>query len=64
MNLLDLYGQAGVLLFDSLANRVIFLLILLVLMSHHIISILDGLLDLLLAGLAEVELHYRIVFEL
>jgi hypothetical protein len=64
MYLLNLYGQAGILLLDGFTNRVILLLILLILVPHDIIPILDGLLDLLLTGLGKVELHYRIVFEL
>jgi hypothetical protein len=64
MNLLNLYGQTGVLLLDGLTNSIIFLLILLVFVPHHIIPILNRLLYLLLTRLREVELHYRIVLEL
>lgn len=64
VNLLDLNSQAGILLFNSIANRVIFEFILLVFMPHDVVSVLNGALYLLLSSLCEIELHYCIIFEL
>jgi hypothetical protein len=61
--LLYLYGEAGVLLFYGVANCVVPTPELLVLMAHNIVSVLNGLTDLLLACLCKLELHDGIVLE-
>ncbi len=64
MYFLDLDGQTRVLLLDTLANRVVPRLVLPVLMSQHVISVLDGPPNHLIIGLGKVELHYGVIFEL
>lgn len=64
MDLLNLYGEAGILLLDGIANALVLCLVLLVFLSHHVIAILDRFLYLLLPCLCKLELHYRIVLEL
>ena len=64
MYFLNLYGQAGILLLNGLANRIIFHPVLLILVSHEVITVLNGFFDLLLPRLCEIELHYRIILEL
>lgn len=63
MYLLYLYGKAGVLLFYGVADCVVPTSELLVLMAHNIVSVLNGLTDLLLASLCELELHDGVVLE-
>jgi hypothetical protein len=62
--LLYLNGKTGILLLDSITNSIVFQLVLLKLMAHHVVTILDRALYLLLASLREIELHYGIIFEL
>lgn len=61
---LYLNGEAGVLLLDGVADRVVPAPQLLVLVAHDVEAVLDGLPHLLLAGLRELELHNGVVLEL
>lgn len=64
MYLLYLYGETRVLLFDCVADSVVPAPELLVLMTHNVVAVLDGLSDLLFASLRELELHDSVVLEL
>lgn len=64
MDLLDLNGQARVLLLDCLADWVVPGLVLLELVPHQIVPVLNRSLYLVLLRPNEVELHDGVVFEL
>lgn len=64
MYFLYLDRQAWIFLFNSIANCVILILILLILVSHQIIPILYGLFYLFLCRFHEIEFHYDIILEL
>ena len=64
MNFLNLNGQAGIFLFDSVTNRIISSFVLLILVSHNVIPVLYGPFYLFLWCSHKIKLHYCVIFEL
>lgn len=64
MCLLNLYCQTRILVLNRVAYRLVPHFVLPILLTHHVVAILDRSLDVFLRGTQEIELHYGVILEL